>query len=57
MKVCTWCIDPNGIENNNILKYTYHVGIQKCDILIYRYLNAIQKNDTNLTLVQTAKRV
>ena len=34
MKVLTWYIDPNDIENKNIVKFPYPIAIKKCDILI-----------------------
>jgi hypothetical protein len=29
VKVLAWYIDPNGIENQNIVEYPYPTGIQK----------------------------
>jgi hypothetical protein len=32
MKVLTWYLDPNGIENKNTIKYPYPAGLKKCEI-------------------------
>lgn len=34
IKILIWCIDPNGIENDNTVKYPHLTGIRKCEILI-----------------------
>jgi hypothetical protein len=34
MKLLEWCINPNGIGNNDTVKYPYPSGNKKCEILI-----------------------
>ena len=55
MKVLDWSIGPNGIENKNILKYTYPAGCIKCGILIDTKMVS-NKDNTRPTLVLTLTR-
>ena len=34
IKIFEWCIDPNGIENKNTIKYPYPTGREKCETLV-----------------------
>lgn len=46
-----WYIDPNGIKNNNNVKYPYRIGIKNCNILVLDIRRNIQTKDTRPTLV------
>ena len=51
--ILAWYMDPNGIENKNIVKYPYPSGIKKMWKPQYRYPNGTKKDDTRPTLVTT----
>lgn len=53
MKVLAWYRNPSGIENKNIIKYTYPIGIKLCEVLIIDTRMVSKKEDTSSTLVLT----
>ena len=53
IKVLWWYINPNDIENKNILKYSNPTGINECNILIIITQIGPQKHDTSQKLEQT----
>ena len=34
MKALAWCIDPNGFENKNTIKYSYPTDIKNFEIVV-----------------------
>lgn len=49
MKILACYLDVNG--SKDFVKYPYHIEIEHCDTLVYRYPNGIyEKDNTNQTL-------
>ena len=53
MKVLARFIDPNDIQNTNIIKYPYPIDIKTCENLIIDTRTVSEKENTSLTLVQS----
>ena len=52
MEVLTWCIDPNGIENKNTVKYmACFISVKKMQNPYYWYADDIKGDDTKPTLL------
>ena len=45
------CFDPKGIENKNIVKYSYPSGIKNCEIHIIDTCMVFKRDDAGLDLV------
>lgn len=53
MKVLVWFVDPNDIQNTNIVNYPYPIDIKKCENLIIATRMVSEKEDATLTVVQS----
>lgn len=53
MKVLAWFVDPNDIQNTNIVNYPYPIDIKKCENLIIATRMVSEKEDATLTVVQS----
>jgi hypothetical protein len=53
MKVLAWFVDPNDIQNTNIVNYPYPIDIKKCENLIIATRMVSEKEDATLTVVRS----